>query len=133
MTPPRLTITGDQLTLEQAGRLVTRIEMGDEAACWPWHGSHTPDGYGQVVWRIAGQQVRLQAHRLAWEWWNGRRIPDGYEIDHTCTRRDCCNPKHLQPVSHAENMRRTRRTWREWRDRQLALAHIADMQNEVKP
>jgi hypothetical protein len=33
-------------------------------------------------------------------------IPDGLEIDHLCRVPSCCNPEHLEAVTHAENMRR---------------------------
>ncbi len=33
-------------------------------------------------------------------------VPDGLELDHLCRNPPCCNPAHLEPVTHAENMRR---------------------------
>jgi len=49
------------------------------------------------------------AHVVAYVLTHGQ-VPDGLELDHVrargCTRRDCCNPSHLEPVTHAENMRR---------------------------
>ena len=33
-------------------------------------------------------------------------IPDGCELDHLCRNRACCNPDHLEPVTHLENVRR---------------------------
>ena len=37
-------------------------------------------------------------HRLVWEKTYGK-IPDGYEIDHICKNRACCNIKHLQMLA----------------------------------
>lgn len=33
-------------------------------------------------------------------------IPSGLEIDHLCRNRACCNPFHLEAVTHAVNMAR---------------------------
>jgi len=33
-------------------------------------------------------------------------VPDGLELDHLCRVRSCCNPDHLEPVTHKENIRR---------------------------
>lgn len=33
-------------------------------------------------------------------------IPDGLELDHLCMVTSCVNPDHLEPVTHAENLRR---------------------------
>ena len=122
-------ITGNLLTLEQLERLLSRIHRESEADCWEWQGALTPDGYGCIVWRRDGRQVRLQPHRLAWEFFNGRPIPEGLELDHLCGNRRCCRPEHLQPTCHAENMRRI--SWRLVRDYQLRLQHLDAIQGEV--
>lgn len=47
------------------------------------------------------------AHRVAWTLTHGP-IPDAADIDHVCRVIACCNPdpKHLEPVTHRENLRR---------------------------
>lgn len=72
--------------------------------CWLWLASKTADGYGQF--KLDGRMVK--AHRLAFVW-SGGIIPDGMELDHRCRVRHCVNPAHLEPVTHAENNRRSRR------------------------
>jgi hypothetical protein len=37
-------------------------------------------------------------------------IPDGFDVDHTCRYRRCVNLKHLEAVTHKENVRRNNRT-----------------------
>lgn len=70
--------------------------------CWLWIGSLTAAGYGH----LRRPQGRYDyAHRVAYELMNGS-IPDGLVIDHLCRVRSCCNPDHLQAVTHAENVRR---------------------------
>ena len=41
-------------------------------------------------------------HRHVWERVNGT-IPEGYEIDHKCKNRACCNIEHLQLLSSSEH------------------------------
>ncbi len=125
--PPRL--TGCDLSPDQAARLVGRIDRGAAWECWPWTGAIAPNGYGCIVWRVAGVQVRLTPHRLAWEWYNGRAVPAGLEVDHVCLDRRCCNPRHLEVVTHRQNIQRMhtrrRRAAIEGRRRMTHLAMIA--------
>lgn len=67
--------------------------------CWIWTGAHNSDGYGNFAYE--GSWV--QAHRLAYKKLVGYT---SLELDHLCRRRDCVNPNHLEPVTHAENMQR---------------------------
>lgn len=68
--------------------------------CWEWQGTRR-GGYGRV--KILG---RLQeAHRASYEYHIGP-IPAGLVIDHLCRNRACINPKHLEPVTGLENIRR---------------------------
>lgn len=75
----------------------------DEARCWRWLACHSSDGYGSFT--LANRMVG--AHRLAFELERGE-IPAGLELDHLCSQRDCVNPRHLDPVTHQENIRRGR-------------------------
>ena len=75
--------------------------MPVEDGCHLWTACVDPEGYGQF--RSDTKVVR--AHRFAYELAVGP-IPDGLFIDHLCRVRSCVNPKHLEPVTHRENMRR---------------------------
>lgn len=46
------------------------------------------------------------AHRAVYEHYVGP-IPEGLELDHLCKNPPCVRPEHLDPVSHAENIRRS--------------------------
>lgn len=76
-----------------------RVECRGPDECWPWTGTIKNNGYGSLNFK--GRC--FQAHRVVFETLRGE-IPAGLEIDHICNARNCVNPKHLQLVSHAENM-----------------------------
>lgn len=103
-------------------------------ACWPWTGTLNPrSGYGQWHPRRGATE---HAHRQAYRLYYGR-IPEGAVIDHVralgCTRKDCCNPAHLEAVSQGENVRRGDATWQGGRCRS-GLHDITDPANvEIRP
>lgn len=73
----------------------------DPIHCWPWPGYRCPRGYGKCGFN--GRIV--PAHRAAYLTLVGP-IPEGLSLDHICHNPSCVNPAHLEPVTHAENMRR---------------------------
>jgi HNH endonuclease len=69
--------------------------------CWDWI-RHCRDGYG----RLYVEGLHVQTHRFAYSFFRGP-IPHGYQLDHLCENRTCCNPWHLDPVRQSENIRRS--------------------------
>lgn len=63
------------------------------------------DGYFR---RDIGNQTYVMNHRLFWEYVHGK-IPEGYEIDHLCRNRACCNLAHLQCIDGSEHAAKTNR------------------------
>lgn len=82
----------------QESKFWDRIDTGDGSGCWLWTGTRLPSGYGTYS-RFG------YAHRIVYSFLIGD-IPDGLEIDHLCSVRNCVRPDHLEAVTHAENMRR---------------------------
>lgn len=82
------------------------IERRDDTTCWLWRGTCNPAGYG-TFWHDGKYK---SAHRYAYELLV-EPIPEGLEIDHVrargCTHLNCVNPSHLEPVTPAENKRRS--------------------------
>lgn len=69
-----------------------------ETHCWVWQ-LRISAGYG-YAYRPGGEAIG--AHRLYYEELVGP-IPEGLEPDHLCRNKACCNPGHLEPVTHREN------------------------------
>lgn len=81
--------------------------------CWLWTGT-LRNGYGRF--NVGGRLA--DAHHLAYRVLVGP-VPDGLELDHLChssdvtcmdprcNHRACCNPEHLEPVTHKVNMERS--------------------------
>jgi hypothetical protein len=76
----------------------------DENGCWIWMGPRLRSASGQYGSTSMGGRT-VSAHRAAWLLFRGP-IPTGLEIDHLCRVTRCCNPLHLEPVTHRENVRR---------------------------
>lgn len=97
-------------------RFTAKITVND-AGCWVWTAAVTKYGYGAFN---SGPET-VAAHIYAYVNTIGP-VPAGLELDHLCHNRDatcpggiaclhrrCCNPEHLEPVTHLENVRRSPR------------------------
>ncbi len=66
--------------------------------CWLWQGA-SQHGYGSV--RINNKPTSL--HRFTYSLFK-KRLENGKELDHLCRNKSCCNPSHLEQVTHKENV-----------------------------
>jgi HNH endonuclease len=69
----------------------------DEDDCWTWIACLSK-GYGHLTLK----RKNKISHILVWEAAFGP-VPKGLELDHLCRNRACCNPRHLEPVTHRVN------------------------------
>lgn len=98
--------------------------------CWEWTRAKW-NGYGKTD--VTGRTRRV--YQVTYEALVGV-VPDGLELDHLCRNRGCANPDHLEPVTHAENMRRTANLDREapaavgaWGNPLCPAGHVKDKRN----
>ena len=82
-------------------RFLDSISPEPNSGCWLWTKCGTHNGYGWIK-RNGKHQY---AHRTSYELFVGP-IPEGLQIDHLCRVRCCVNPRHLEPVTRSENIRR---------------------------
>ena len=89
-------------------RIWLKLEVNDDG-CWIWTGYLDKEGYGRatsMAWETGKRHFR-GVHAWVWEHINGP-IPEGLEPDHLCRVKACCNPDHLEVVTHQVNaMRRS--------------------------
>jgi len=90
------------MSLKNPIRLAFWDHVDTSGNCWPWRRAISSNGYGHVLGDNGRQQ---SAHTLAYEAYYGP-VANGMEIDHLCRNRMCCNPFHLEAVTHRENVLR---------------------------
>jgi hypothetical protein len=82
-----------------------KVECRGPDECWPWRGRIDRYGYGRTQVKMGGRTRYFGAHRAAYELAVGP-IGEGLVIDHLCRNRVCQNPRHMEPVTNGENLRR---------------------------
>lgn len=111
---------------DPVARFWPKVDKRGPDECWPWLANIEPTGYG--TYQTTYQGVRFtKAHRFAYCVTVGP-VPKDLDLDHLCHTRDkscrakneclhrrCCNPAHLEPVTHRENWLRSRSALRRGR------------------
>ena len=94
---------------------IRRIRLERDSSCWNWTGNvainprYPWQRYGQ--WTVNpkrsadGRKHTYCAHKFAYITKIGP-VPGGLELDHLCENKLCVNPRHLELVTHSENMLR---------------------------
>lgn len=79
-------------------RLLEKVEKDFVKGCWLWRGS-TSNGYGYIGYK----NKNLRVHIVSYLIFKGK-FPIGFDIHHKCNVRNCCNPDHLEAITHLENV-----------------------------
>lgn len=90
-------------------------------ACYLWTLCRDRKGYGRLSVRVPGKRypVLLHVHRVAFEIFTGRKIPDNMTLDHGCEREHCWRPSHLAVVTRSIN------THMAWARRRYQMRNVA--------
>ena len=76
----------------------------NENGCWLWQTNINGTGYGRVS--IPKSRKREVAHKFIYKLLHGE-YDEALLLDHVyCTSRQCCNPTHVEPVTHQNNVHR---------------------------
>lgn len=94
-------------------RIYERVEVqdlgftlgGQPSPCHIWTGPDSGDGKGGGYGRMSLNSQTVAVHLVVYTHYYGY-IPGKKQIDHLCNNRRCCNPVHLEMVSHLKNQRR---------------------------
>lgn len=70
--------------------------------CWVWQGSVNGSGYGAIAWKYKEGWKYVGVHRLVYELLVGTITEE--TLHHICSYKLCCNPIHLVPMSHKDNI-----------------------------
>jgi hypothetical protein len=97
-------VTGGQVLPPERLRLILSRTVETGAGCWEWQGARDRRGYGRAGYGPRHLGTGL-VHRMVWASLRGQ-VDAGLELDHLCRNPSCCNPDHLEPVTHEENVRR---------------------------
>ena len=95
--------------LDRIYERVTVIDLGfmldgQPSPCHHWTGPDSGTGRGGGYGRMCLNSQTVAVHLVVYTHYYGY-IPGKKQIDHLCNKRLCCNPTHLQMVTHLKNQR----------------------------
>lgn len=87
------------------GKLMSRVFICPDTECWIWTGSTSGSGRGGGYGRMCLDGQTVATHLVSYTHFYGY-IPGKKQVDHKCNNRLCCNPTHLELVTHLQNQKR---------------------------
>jgi len=91
--------------IEKIFKRCTIVPGALDTPCFVWGGRDSGSGRGGGYGRIDIDGGTVATHRTIYTCLYGI-IPPKKQIDHLCRNRLCCNPEHLEMVTHKQNQRR---------------------------
>lgn len=91
-------------------RITDRVQIDPRSGCWVWQGGDSGSGRGGGYGRVSVDGQMMAVHRVMYQLIHGP-IHANRQVDHVrphCVSRLCCNPNHLEAVTHKQNQRRRR-------------------------
>lgn len=97
---------------EIMARIYERVEVkdlgyvlnGQPSPCHIWTGPDSGTGKGGGYGRMSLNSQTVAVHLVVYTHYYGY-IPGKKQVDHKCNNRLCCNPSHLELMSHLRNQR----------------------------
>lgn len=99
-------------------------KISDPQGCWLWTKCKNSQGYGNVWYNGKMEKTHKIAYLLS-----GKTLPEGFELahsEHCVGKRHCCNPDHLTPKTHSENMKD------KWRDNTMPYKITPEQVSEIR-
>ncbi len=85
-------------------KIMLRVVINHNTGCWEWQGPTSGKGRGGGYGRMSLDGQTVAVHIVMFTIFFGY-IPGKKQIDHKCNNRICCNPDHLQMVTHKQNQK----------------------------
>lgn len=99
----------DRVKVEDLGMTDT---LGNPSPCHIWQGPDSGEGRGGGYGRMSLNGQTVAVHLVVYTHYFGY-IPGKKQIDHLCNNRLCCNPHHLEMVTHKTNQKRRAARYKE--------------------
>ena len=85
-------------------KIMSNVKIDNNTGCWEWQGGTSGTGRGGGYGRMSLGGATVATHICMWINFFGM-IPPKKQIDHKCCNRLCCNPDHLEMVTHKTNQK----------------------------
>lgn len=85
-------------------KIMSNVIINHDTGCWEWQGGTSGKGRGGGYGRMSLDGATVATHICMWINFFGM-IPPKKQIDHKCNNRLCCNPDHLQMLTHKQNQK----------------------------